>query len=131
MFAIGEAVWAVIGGWRGVIAAAAAVALTSSAWTLYDRTIDDPAVARAARSEYVARAELEAAKARLAEVERQRDIGAQALEEYRRRLAAYEQVEAAEDARHELEIAENEKRLQAAGRSCVLDDADIEFLRRP
>ncbi len=129
--AIMPALWAVIGGLRGALVATAAVAFTASSLALYDRAIDDPAVARVARLEFVARAELEAAKARLAEAERQRDAGAQALEEFRQRFAAQEQVERAEDARHEKEIADYEKKLAAQGRGCVLDDGDIEFLRRP
>ncbi len=129
--AVLPALWAVIGGLRGALVAAAAVTLTASTLALYDRAIDDPAVARGARREFVARAELVAAKAKLAEAERQRDAGAQALEEFRRRLAVEQQVERAEDARHEKEIADYEKKLAAQGRGCVLDDGDIEFLRRP
>ncbi len=80
---------------------------------------------------FVARAELEAANAKLAELERQRNAGAQALEEYRKRLAAWQAVAAAEDERHEKEITDYEKKLADLGKSCLVDADFLDFLLEP
>lgn len=123
--------WTLAGGLRGLVTAAVAGAATLALAGLYDRLVDDPAVAAAARRYMVAKAELDAERARGTELERQLTAGAQALEEYRRRLAAEQRAQDETDARHEQEIADYEKRLADAGRGCALDRDDIEFLRRP
>lgn len=120
--------WTALGGFRGLLAAFLAAAVTWGACALYDRAIDDPAVAASARQDYVQRAELTAAQARLAEVERQRNAGAQTLEEYRKRLAAYQTAAAAEDARHEQEISDYEKKLADLGKSCLVDGDFLDWL---
>lgn len=105
--------------------------ITLAATALYDRVVDDPAVRRQALSGYVRQAELDAANAKLAETQRQRDVAAQALEEHRKRIAALQAAQAAADARREQERADHEKALVAAGRHDGLTDADIKWLRRP
>jgi hypothetical protein len=93
--------------------------------------IDDPAVAAAARKDFVARAELEAEKAKNAELVRQLNAGAAAIEEARKQADA-DAIAAEETARRtEVEIVAYEKRLAAAGRSCRIDPADLDFLLKP
>ena len=59
-----SALWLLIGGVRGVLVAAAAVAISWAVWQAYDYAIDDPHVRQLARVEYVGVAELEAEKAK-------------------------------------------------------------------
>lgn len=75
-------------------------------------------------------AEQAATSARMAEQARQRIAGGIVLEEYRTRLAAARAAEQQANDRLEQEIAENEKNLVASGRACLLDPADIEWLRK-
>lgn len=75
-------------------------------------------------------AEHAATAAKMAEQARQRIAGGIALEEYRKRLAAARAAEQQANDRLEQEIAENEKALVASGRACLLDPADIEWLRK-
>lgn len=112
-----------------ILAAGAAVFLTGAA--LYDAWIDDPAVRRAALKNYVLKVELTAAEARLAETQRQRNVAAQALRDFRERITVMEAQDAADRERHEQEIADYEKALATRNRSCLLDDADIQWLRKP
>lgn len=79
---------------------------------------------------FVTRAELEAERARAAELERQVNAGAQALEEYRRRAAADELHDAETESRLRREISANEAKLAEAGRSCLLDQSDLDFFLR-
>ncbi|MGO7115559.1 hypothetical protein ACCS79_03505 [Rhizobium johnstonii] len=96
---------------------------------IYDIAIGTPATERAAREGYVLLAEKTSAEAQATEMQRQRDAAAQALEEHRKRLASARAAEAAARDRLEMEITENEKRLDTIGRACRLDDADVDFLR--
>jgi hypothetical protein len=115
--------WALIGGARGIIVAAGAAAIVWASLSAFDRLIDDPAVAAAARKDFVARAELEAEKAKSAELVRQLNAGAAAIEEARKQAEA-DAIAAEETARRtEVEIVAYEKRLAAAGRSCRAHDA--------
>lgn len=102
---------------------------------------DIPLVGRIARGEiarrletalsaYVLRSEKAALEARLRETERQRDGAAVALEELRRRRQADAEQDAADEARREREILDHEQALAAAGRSCRLDQRDLDFLLR-
>lgn len=84
-----------------------------------------------ARRAYVDTMEKATLAAQLAERERQDRAGAIALEEYRKRLAASQAAEQAASDKLESEIAENENALEAAGRACRLDDADLLWLRKP
>jgi hypothetical protein len=86
--------------------------------------------AHEARQGYVLRAEKRAVEAQLAEERRQRLAGAQALEEFRKRAAADEKLDAERAARQDQEIADYEKKLEAAGRARRLDESDIDFILR-
>lgn len=113
------------------LAAVAAGLVVMVGMIAWDVVVDDPAVAREARRGYVDRAELRAEKAARAEAERQLAAVARARDGYRLALAAADARNAADVERIEREIADHETRLEAAGRSCRLDPADIEWLRQP
>lgn len=98
-------------------------------YSIYDVAIGTPATERAAREGYALLAEKTTAEAQAAEMLRQRDAAAQALEEHRKRLASAQAAEAAARNKLETEISENEQTLDALGRACRLDDADVDFLR--
>lgn len=87
--------------------------------------------AAAARQGYVLEAERDAIAAELRERERQASAASMALEEHRRRLAASQEAQRALADKLELEIAQHEKELDAAGRACRLDDADLDWLLKP
>ena len=109
----------------------AGLAVGAGAMSLYDAWIDDPAVARAARQDYVHKSEKLALEAQL-ELEKKLRLGAQnAAIDYAARLDQAERAQAAAAARTEQEIADYEAKLEAAGRSCRLDGADIDWLRKP
>ncbi len=95
--------WALIGGARGIFVAAGAAALVWASLSAYDRLVDDPAVAAAARRDFVARSELTAAQAQLAELQRQVTAGAAALERYRILAEADAIADAEKDRRTEQE----------------------------
>lgn len=84
-----------------------------------------------ARRTYVDAMEKVALAAQLAERERHERAGAIALEDYRKRLAASQAAEQAISDQLESEIATHERELDAAGRACRADDADIDWLRKP
>lgn len=113
------------------LAAMAAGLVVAAGMFAWDVLIDDPAVAREARRGYVERAELRAEKAMRIEAERQLAAAAEARDRYRLALAAADARNAAIAERIEREIADHEAQLEAAGRSCRLDPADIEWLRQP
>ena len=102
-----------------------------AAGTLYNVIWENPKIAQEARAGYVTLAEKAASDAKAKEAERQRDAAEASLSD----LSAKIEIDAAADRQkeqaHEKEIRDYEIRLDQAGRSCRLDDADIEFLRRP
>jgi uncharacterized lipoprotein YmbA len=117
-------VWTLMGGLRG-IGVAAAVLLAAGT---YDRLIDDPWVVSQARQGFVVTAERDALAARLDEEHRQRLAAETAADWLRIELAGQEAQAAIEAEKTEQEIADYEKKLADAGRSCFLDDTDLEFL---
>ena len=78
---------------------------------------------------YVLESEKTTAEAKTAELERQRNAASQALEEARKRQAADDAAQLAKDAQTDIEIADYEKKLAAANRQCLVDDADRQFLQ--
>lgn len=89
----------------------------------YNAAFDDPAVREAALEGYVLKSEKTAAEALVAEMERQRDVAAQSLEEHRKRTIAAEKAK--EDANEKLEklIAED-----AGDDGAVWTDDDVRWL---
>lgn len=118
------AFWTLIGGFRGILVALATIA----GCYVYNGLVDNPVVVAKARAGFVLQSELTAARAELAERERQANAAGQAYTELQKRLAAQQQKDAADDAATEEAIKEYEKKLADAGRSCRLDDTDIEWL---
>lgn len=108
------------------------LASLSGAW-LWNELIDNPHVRQMVRVEERAactiRTQEAAAAAEKAERARQVAAGAKALKEYRERAEARERLHAEVQDQLEAEIAENEARLAEAGRSCLADQSDIEWLR--
>jgi hypothetical protein len=121
---------ALLGPFRDVAVAVAGGALVFVAVGVYDKLIDDPAVAEKARAEYVVLAEKTAAAAKAEEVERQRIAGAMALAESERRRAALAFQQRIEAEAREREILEHESKMQVSARACLLDDADVNLLLR-
>ncbi|NKJ77771.1 hypothetical protein [Rhizobium leguminosarum] len=80
---------------------AVAAMVTLAVCHLYNIAIDNPSVRRAALDGYVLKSEKTAAEAKAAEMERQRDVAAQSLEEHRRRAIAAEKAK--EEANEKLE----------------------------
>lgn len=85
----------------------------------------------AATEKLVSRAELDAANAKLAEERRHRQAAVRALDSYRNDYAADMAAAEQDKDRLEQEITDNEKKLAATGRACLLDDADVDWLRKP
>lgn len=88
-----------------------------------------PAAEHRARAGYVDLAEKTTAEAKAAEMERQRNAASQALTEAAKRQAADELAQQAKDAETDVAIADYEKKLAAAKRSCFVDDADRLWLQ--
>lgn len=126
-----SSLWALIGGARGLFAAAGAAAIVWASLSAYDRLVDDPAVAAAARQDFVARAELEAEKAKSAEFARQVAAGQAALALEQRQREADEAEQAEQAKQREILIHVYETKLKEAGRSCGLTPADVDFLLKP
>lgn len=111
-----------------MIAAAAGLALTGAHF--YDRWIDDPAVARAAREQYVSLSEVASLQAQLEQERSLRRAAEAAILNHAQALSEAEERYAAEAERSAQEKLEYEAQLEAAGRACYLDHADIEWLRK-
>lgn len=110
---------------------AAGLAVGTAGMAAYDRWIDDPAVARAARTDFVHKSEKVALEAQL-DLERRTIAGYQlSILDYQNKLEAVRQMNAAEDERIAQENAEYEAELKADGRHRGLTDADIQWLRQP
>ena len=104
------------------------VALIASL-TFYDKYIDDPAVAKAAREGYVLEAEKLALTAQLDEMQRQRDQANEILFSFSQKTANRAQLNLQKISKLEDDIDGYEAQLRKAGRSCGLTGADINWLR--
>ncbi|MCD4511553.1 hypothetical protein LQT97_09910 [Brucella pseudogrignonensis] len=74
--------------------------------------------------------QVKALQAQLAEEERQRKAGQFVIDAYQVQLRNSRAAEAAQLEKTEREIVDYEKRLAEAGRACLLDSNDVEFLRQ-
>jgi len=128
---IGKIVEAVLGRFAVPLAAMGAFALALTGAALWDRWIDDPAVAAAARHGYVLETEKDATAAELAEVRRQLAVVTELRDRFALDLSRSQAAAAAHAEKLESEIAAYETQLVAAGRACRLDRADIDWLRQP
>jgi hypothetical protein len=124
-------VWNLVKPFAAPLAAIAAAAAVFTLMSLWDRWVDDPAVTRAARLDYVALSEKTALETQL-RIERQMRANAQAaVADYAMKLDAVFKAEAATREKTEQEIAEYEAKLKDTRRSCELSADDIEWLRKP
>jgi hypothetical protein len=87
--------------------------------------------ATTARAGYVLEAEKTAAEAKAAKLERERKADQIVIDAYQAQLLNRLTIEALQNEQHEQEIADYEKKLSAAGRSCHVTDADRSFLLNP
>ncbi len=85
---------------------------------------------KALLSGYVLQSEKTAAEAKAAEMERQLNVTSQILTEYQKRKQAEDILDQQKQDQSEQEIADYEKKLADAKRSCVLDSFDIDFLHK-
>lgn len=120
-----SAFWALVGGFAGIarIAIGAAFAAVIGWWFVI------PAERADARSGYVLEVRALSAEAERDELQRQYNAGQIVISAYQVQLKnarAKQAVDAAEDERR---ISAYEQKLSAAGRSCAIDDADLDFLR--
>ncbi|MCX2696409.1 hypothetical protein [Ochrobactrum chromiisoli] len=95
---------------------------------------DIPYVGRAfegqAKKGLVPEFQVKALEAQIAEETRQRKAGQFVIASYQVQLQNARAAEAAQMEKTEQEIGDYEKRLAEAGRACLLDGNDIEFLRQ-
>ncbi len=116
-----------------VVGAAVAIAVCVAVYEglpfgLVDGRVDE--VRRAAREGYVQEARAVAAEVKAAELQRQLDAGRKALAGYAELLAAAQRAEMLASDELEKRISDYEALLAAAGRSCLLDKHDLDWLRQ-
>lgn len=83
-----------------------------------------------ARRGYVLQAQVEAAEAKLAEVQRQVDAGQIVIESYQTILKNARAKDAVEDEQFARDRRDFEAKLVAAGRGCQLDSSDLDWLSK-
>ena len=97
----------------------------------FNALIHDPMIEREARQGYVQEAQVIAAEAKVAEMQRQIAAGQYVISAYQEQLSNARAAEQAKSEQSEQEIAAYEKRLADEGRACRLDGTDIEWLPKP
>lgn len=118
-----------IGGLRGILAALSGAVLMVFALCAYDRLIDDPAVARAAREAQVSKFEAESAKALNQALLIAGKAQSEAVEAAQRDQLIASRLHEIETTQMEAQIAALETNLAKTGRSCLLDKSDIDGVR--
>lgn len=96
----------------------------------FNALIHDPMIEREARQGYVFEAQKIALEMQLAERDRQIKAGQMVIESYQEQLRNARRAEQERNEQTEQEIADYEKKLAAAGRSCLLNSDDIEWMRK-
>ncbi|GLS29973.1 hypothetical protein SAMN04488498_104322 [Mesorhizobium albiziae] len=113
------------------LAFAGGLAAATACGAAWDRFVDDPAVAAAARGGFVQRSEKVAAEAELAATRRQLADVRAARDRFALILAHSQAAASRQVERMESGIVKNEKKLAEDGREWRLDRADIEWLLKP
>jgi hypothetical protein len=90
----------------------------------------DESVRDAARAGYVLQSQAEAAEAKLAEVQRQVAAGQIVIASYQEILKNARAKDAADDLQFAKDRKDFEAKLAAAGRSCQLDQSDLDWLSK-
>jgi hypothetical protein len=124
------ALWALLGGIGGTLRMLAAGATVAALGFIYVTIWMVPRAAEAARQGYVLEAAATAATARADELQRQIDKQRPLFDAYAAGYTDLLQKQAAQDAETEKVIALNENQRRLAGRTCGLDQSDIDFLRK-
>lgn len=114
----------------GALASLPYVAVVAAALWGYNVLVENPMIRAEARAGMVSTAELAAAKAELAERERQAAAGLAASTAFAATLQQQSAALAKETEEREKELADYAARIKAEGRSCPLSDADIRGLRK-
>lgn len=100
---------------------------------VYNVLIDNPGIAREATARAndacTIRTQEAAHKAEIAERARQEAVTRDAVKAYQDAIAARDRLASQLQDQLEQGIADNEKRLMDEGRSCTLDDADVQWLK--
>jgi len=128
--AIRDMTSAAIGLVVGIVVAIAACVLVYEGlpFGLVDGRVDTER--QAAREGYVREARAIAAEAKAAELQRQLEAGRKALAGYADLLTAAQKAETLASDQLEKRISDYEAQLAAAGRSCLLDSHDLDWLRQ-
>jgi len=108
----------------------AGMAVGVAAMLLLNTFVRDPLIRAEARKGYVLEAQVTALEAQLAEKQRQLAAGQKAAGEYQVQLQTARVEEQTRAEQVEKEIADYEKKLAEAGRACVLDGDDIDWLSK-
>ncbi|WLR91019.1 hypothetical protein [Shinella zoogloeoides] len=121
----------VILGVGAVLGAFAGIVLSSLVWIAYNQFVGYPAAAEEARQGYVVLSEKVALEAKVAIEQKRRETAEIISRKHAEALEKADALNNAEKSRLEQENAEYEARLEAVGRRCELDGADIDWLRKP
>lgn len=107
------------------------IALVAIALLAYDKWIDDPAIARAARAGYVTEATHAALEAERQELLRQWAAAESTAAKWHAALVETEKAQEVEDAQGDLAIAQYQAEISVLARECrKLDKRDLDFLQR-
>lgn len=117
----------ILPGWLKLAATGAVIA---SSLIAYDHFIDDPKVAAEARKGYVQKVQLDTAIEALKNLKTQLDQNKILLEHFKGQMVQLEENRKKTIAQTEQEIQDYERQLAEAGRRCVLDQRDVEWLRK-
>ncbi|MRG53985.1 hypothetical protein GF108_00095 [Phyllobacterium sp. SYP-B3895] len=117
----------ILEGFRAALYALAGAAVTATFYAL----VIIPIERNDARRGYVAEAQATAAEAKADKIERERRADQIVIDAYQVKLKNTRAAEAEKVEQHETKIADYEAKLKAAGRSCLVDDADRNWLLKP
>ncbi|SFJ55335.1 hypothetical protein SAMN04515648_4573 [Phyllobacterium sp. CL33Tsu] len=117
----------ILEGFKAAVSALAGAAVTAAFYAL----VIIPIERNDARRGYVAEARATAAEAKADKIQRERNANQIVIDAYQVQLKNARAAEAEKVEKHETEIAEHEAKLRAAGRSCLVDDADRDWLLKP
>lgn len=121
--------YGLIGGLRGLLTAVIAASLMFALVSAYDKLVAYPAIAKAAKMEYVDLAEKMALVAQVGEAKRQKIAVENAKAIFAKSLAEIQFAAVSQDNEQTKRISVYEKLLKESGRSCLLDESDLEFVR--
>lgn len=113
------------------LAAGGGILITLLCAWFYNAWFDNPAVIREARKDFVQISEVSALKAQLDREKAIRLLSNKVVTDHIQMLSEIHRKEAQEDERIEKEIGDYEQKLRDDDRECLLDQPDIDWLRKP